>query len=153
MEQQKKSCPSFCPSRINPAVSMRLITELGPAPRRAGRYWGSFAKTGVAEDVPPGRDVAEGDPAGRGVAEGDAEERAAGVGEGFTCTCTSAAKSVMPVRRAATVDDQNLSMTAYATQCSPFRKVNLARLKRESFARKDRSLLPHSALTAPDKPI
>jgi hypothetical protein len=96
--------------------------------------------------------VAEGDPAGRGVAEGDAEERAAGVGEGFTCTCTSAAKRVVPVSRAAAVDDQNLRMTAYATQCSPFRKVNLAPNGRESFARKDRSI-PHSALTASDKPI
>jgi len=71
--------------------------------------------------------VGEGDPAGREVAEGEVAGREAdGVGEGFTCTCTSAAKRVVPVSRAAAaVDDQNLSMTAYATQCSPFRKVNL----------------------------
>jgi hypothetical protein len=128
-EQQKKSCPSFCPSRIKPAVSMRLMTEFGPTPRRAGRYSGNFAETGVAKGVPPGRDEADGEPAGRAVADGEPAGRDAdGVGDGFTCTCTSAAKRVVPAAsRAAAVDDQNLNMTAYATQCSAFRKVNLTR--------------------------
>ena len=103
--------------------------------------------------MPPGRDVVEGEAAGREVAEGEVAGReAAGVGDGFTCTCTSAAKRVVPASRVAAVDDQNLSMTAYATQCSLFRKVNLAPSKRESLARKERSFT-HSALTAPDKPI
>jgi hypothetical protein len=97
---------------------MRLMTEVGPMPRRAGRYWGNCAAAGVAEGEPPGRD-------GTGVAEGDlAGLDEAGVAEGFTCTCTSAAKRVVPASRAAAVNDQNLGMTAYATQCSRFRKVN-----------------------------
>ena len=98
--------------------------------------------------------MAEGDPAGRGVAEGEPAGREAdGVGEGFVCTCTSAAKRVVPTAsRVAAANDQNLNMTAYATQCSPFRKVNLTVKRELPFAREDRSL-PHSALTALDRPI
>jgi len=91
----------------------------------------------VGDGEPVGRAVAEGDATGRGVAEGEVVDREAdGVGEGFTCTCTSAAKRVVPASRVAAVADLNLNMTAYATQCSPFRKVNLGSGKGESFSKK-----------------
>jgi len=95
----------------------------------------------VANGEAAGGGVAEGDPTGRDVAEGEAADRDAGVGVGFTCTCTSAAKRAVPASRATAKDDQNLSMTAYATQCSPFRKVNLA-LAQVRVIRQKRSVPP-----------
>jgi hypothetical protein len=48
------------------------------------------------------------------------------VGEGFTCTSTSAAKRLAQPRKNAAKDKTILRMSAYATPCPHFRKVNLA---------------------------
>jgi hypothetical protein len=105
----------------------------------------------VAEGVPTGREAAgdgEGFDCGEGeffgceaagVAEGEpAGREAAGVAVGFVCTCTSAAKRDAPPSRAAAVRDQILGMTAYATHCKGFRKVNSRRNERREpiFAKK-----------------
>ena len=102
---------SFCPSAIRRAVSMRLITAAGPTPSNAGRYCGCNAAAG------------EGD--GDAVA-GDCAGVCLGVAEGFTCTCTSAAKTLPHASRVVAKAKEIPRMTAYATQCSRFRKVNLA---------------------------
>src|SRR5205807_8630794 len=78
---------------------MRLMTEFGPRPRSAGRYWGNCAEAGVAEGEPAG--FAEGEPAGCD---------ALGVAEGFVCTCTSAAKMVSAAIAAAVRANQNLNI-------------------------------------------
>lgn len=71
--------------------------------------------------MPAGRD-------GPGVAgEVPAGREGAAVGEGLTCTCTSAAKRVPLTATAAAIDNQSLTMSAYATQCSRFRNLNSRR--------------------------
>src|SRR5438270_9194161 len=42
-EQENMTAPSFCPFRARSAVSMRLISESAPEPRRIGRYIGRLA--------------------------------------------------------------------------------------------------------------
>jgi hypothetical protein len=49
-------------------------------------------------------------------------EAAGGGGDGFVCTCTSAATSAPPAMRAVARDNQNLNMSAYAPHASRFRK-------------------------------
>src|SRR5205085_8143948 len=78
---------------------MRLMTEFGPRPRSAGRYWGNCAEAGGAEGEPAG--FAEGEAAGCD---------APGAAEGFVCTCTSAAKMVSAAIAAAVRANQNLNL-------------------------------------------
>src|SRR3954469_9624167 len=51
---------------MSPAVSMRLMTELGPRGRTAGRYFGSSAEGDVPGGAPAGQDkAAEAETVGR----------------------------------------------------------------------------------------
>ena len=77
------------------------MTEFGPTPRSAGRYCGSAAEAGLAEGF------AAGEPAGLGARDAAGLE---GVAEGFTCTCTSAAKTIPVAVTAAAKVNQNLNI-------------------------------------------
>lgn len=91
---------------------MRLITELGPRGRRAGRYCGNCTEAGLAEADAAGlaEAVAAGFVAGDagGLEAGDAAGLD-GVAVGFVWTCTSAAKTMPAVLTAATAN-QNLNI-------------------------------------------
>lgn len=107
------------------------MTEAGPIPRRAGRYWGNS----------PGEMGGwAGDAGGPGVACGAGVVRGAGVaccGGLGDCpglgdaerTSTSAAKKFAPLSKNAADNKTILSMGVYATLCPHFRKINLADLE------------------------
>src|SRR2546423_12513766 len=84
---------------------MRLTTEVGPRPRRAGRNWGNCTEAGVAEVEPGGRaeDEAEG-------CAGGETAGFAGVAEALGLTWTSAAKRLPRAIRAAARVNQNLNI-------------------------------------------
>src|ERR1700674_2374985 len=125
-EQQNMIWASFCPFLIRLWVLIRLTTEFAPIPRRTGRYCGN-SRAGVGETV-AGDCWAEARGVGDDGACGDcaAEDLGEGFGEGFVCTSTSVARRPETKSIMAAPDRKISRMTAYATQCVPFRKINLA---------------------------
>src|ERR1700686_1036994 len=107
---------SFCPFLTRLWVAMRLMTEFWPSPRRTGRYCGNSA-TGVGE-----KEAGDGD----GCGDWAGEDLGEGFGEGFVCTSTSVARRPETKSIMAAPDKRIPRMTAYTTQCVPFRKINLA---------------------------